>query len=148
MTYPMYNQYYPYTQKYDVIKVNGKNGAEAFQMQPNSQVLLLDETQPLVWLKTTDGAGYPTLKAYTITPYEEPKPLDMATLDERLENIEKRLEKYEQSYTTNTYDEHSKQQYPTSEEFDDGYERKSLSSDYRNVKNKSPNKTSARNGKK
>ena len=51
---------------YEVIRVNGRAGAEAFQMAPNSQVLLLDETAPIVWLKTTDGAGYPSLIPYDI----------------------------------------------------------------------------------
>lgn len=30
---------------YDIIKVKGQNGAEAFQMAPNSKVLLLDENE-------------------------------------------------------------------------------------------------------
>lgn len=33
---------------YDIIKVKGQNGAEAFQMAPNSKVLLLDENDPLI----------------------------------------------------------------------------------------------------
>ena len=38
-----------------VTRVNGKGGAEAFRMAPNSSVLLMDEHDPIVWLKTTDG---------------------------------------------------------------------------------------------
>lgn len=89
MYYPNY-QTYPqsYPQKHDVVKVNGRNGAEAFSMLPNSSVLLLDETQPLVWLKTTDGAGYPTLTPYTITPYEEKK-VDVQSFEERLSRLER-----------------------------------------------------------
>ena len=48
--------------KFEVIRVNGKNGAEAFQMPPNSSIILLDESAPLIWLKMTDGAGYPTIQ--------------------------------------------------------------------------------------
>ena len=80
-----YNTYYPnynnqfqqpsYNQnmmgKQEVVRVNGKNGAEAFQMLPNSSILLLDETAPIVWLKTTDGAGYPTIKPYDISPHQD-----------------------------------------------------------------------------
>lgn len=58
------------TQRQEVIRVNGKNGADAYQMAPNSSILLLDETAPIVWLKTTDGASYPTITGYTITPIE------------------------------------------------------------------------------
>ena len=46
-------------QRCQVIKVNGRNGADAFRMAADSSVLLLDENDPIVWLKTTDGAGYP-----------------------------------------------------------------------------------------
>lgn len=57
-------------QKQEVVRVNGKNGADAYQMAPNSSILLLDETAPIIWLKTTDGASYPTVTGYTITPLE------------------------------------------------------------------------------
>lgn len=84
-----------------IIKVNGRNGAEAYQMPPNSQVLLLDETQPLLWLKQTDGAGYPTLNAYDIKPHEE-KPLpDYKTLEERITRIEEVM-KNEPYYPNNS----------------------------------------------
>ena len=78
----MYNSYYPYlnnmalnnasfpNQKQEIVRVNGKNGADAYQMAPNSSILLLDETAPIIWLKTTDGASYPTVTGYTITPIE------------------------------------------------------------------------------
>ena len=92
----MYN-YYPNYQRHDIIRVNGKGGAEAYQLMPNSSVLLLDETQPLVWLKTTDGAGYPTLTPYTITPYEPEKPVDVKSLEERLARVERLLDESDYS---------------------------------------------------
>lgn len=56
---PMYNGYNNYRlPTYEVIKVNGRGGANAFQMGPNSSILLLDETDNIVWLAQTDGAGY------------------------------------------------------------------------------------------
>ena len=57
-------------------------------MAPNSQVLLLDETQPLIWLKQTDGAGYPVLTAYDIKPHEETPVPDMKNLEDRITKIE------------------------------------------------------------
>lgn len=75
-------------QKYDVVKVNGRNGADAFQMAPNSSVLLLDESAPIVWLKTTDGAGYATTTPYSITPYQPEKPVDVKSLEERITKLE------------------------------------------------------------
>ena len=53
---PYFNQQTQY-QRTEVVKVNGEGGAKAYQMPPNSSVLLLGETAPIVWLKTTDGAA-------------------------------------------------------------------------------------------
>lgn len=72
----------------EVVRVNGKGGAEAFQMAPNASILLLDETAPIVWLKTTDGAGYPTLTPYDIAPHKEQTPVDTRNLEERIARLE------------------------------------------------------------
>ena len=70
-------------------KVNGRGGAEAYQLAPNSSVLLLDTTAPMVWLVQTDGAGYKSLVAYDITPHEEEKPVDnFKSLEERIKKLE------------------------------------------------------------
>ena len=73
-----------------IVRVNGKPGAEAFQMAPNSEALLLDETAPIVWLKITDGAGYPRLIPYDITPHEEEQ-IDYQSFDERLKRLEEAI---------------------------------------------------------
>lgn len=78
--------------KQEIIKVNGKNGAEAFQMMPNSQALLLDETAPIVWLVQTDGAGYKTISAFDLTPHEEINTNDtIKSIEERLKKVEEQL---------------------------------------------------------
>lgn len=82
------NPYQPVT-KQEIIRVNGENGAKAYQMPPNSSALLLDETQPLIWLKQTDGAGYPTVTAYKIEPYT---PEATAAVSSDLERRVKKLE--------------------------------------------------------
>lgn len=58
-------------QRCEVVTVNGENGAQAYPLAPNSSALLLDESQPLVWLVKTDGAGYKTVSAFNITPHEQ-----------------------------------------------------------------------------
>ena len=64
---PMYNGYNNYRlPTYEVIKVNGRGGANAFQMGPNSSILLLDETDNVVWLAQTDGAGYKTVTPFSL----------------------------------------------------------------------------------
>lgn len=80
-----------HTNNNQIIKVNGKGGADAYQMPPNSQVLLLDETQPLLWLKQTDGAGYPSLTAYDIKPHEEMPVPDIKNIEQRITKIEEVL---------------------------------------------------------
>ena len=75
---------FPQYSKQEVIRVNGKNGAETYQLPPNSSILLLDESAPLVWLKTTDGAGYATVTAYDIAPHQEEVPVDTKLLENRI----------------------------------------------------------------
>ena len=96
---PQYNPYaypqiqYPQTapQKMEVTRVNGRGGAEAFVLAPNSSVVLLDESAPIIWLKTTDGAGYPTLTPYDIAPHKEPEAINtqnIQSLEERISRLE------------------------------------------------------------
>lgn len=83
------NQFYvPPAQRYEVIKVSGRNGAEAFQMAPNSSVILLDTNDALIWLKTTDGAGYPTLTPYSIAPYTPEPAINTNDLEARIKRLE------------------------------------------------------------
>ncbi len=73
---------------YDVIQVSGENGARAFQMGPNSSVLLADKEAAIVWLVCTDGAGYKTIMPYDITPHRAAPPVDLNNLETRLAQVE------------------------------------------------------------
>jgi len=100
----MQNAYaYPH---YDIIKVNGEAGAKSFKMSPNSSVLLLDETAPIVWLVQTDGGGYSTASPFSITPYQPQQPVDLNSLEERISRLEKNYE----SYTGNAKQSKKRQQ--------------------------------------
>lgn len=90
-----YNMSLPH---YDIIQVNGKQGVDAFQMGPNSKVLLLDETAPIVWFVQTDGAGYKTPTPYQLVPYQEPEPVNLNDIVERINKLEGKYEQL-QSYT-------------------------------------------------
>ena len=79
------------SQRMEIITVNGENGARAFQMPPNSRILLLDENAPLVWLAQTDGAGYKTVVAYNITPYQSESAPDYGSLETRVKRLEEML---------------------------------------------------------
>ena len=87
-----------YQQQTQVVRVNGENGARAYQMGPNSSALLLDESGNIVWLVTTDGAGYKTVGAYDITPHQQQMPAEYGDLETRI----KRLEEIVNGYTADT----------------------------------------------
>lgn len=100
--YPQPTPFMPQRQKHGVIRVHGEEGAKAFAMTANDEAILLDETQPVVWLKTTDGAGYPTVTGYSIAPFKtDPKVIDVQQPVEesfenkvlaRLEQLERKIE--------------------------------------------------------
>ena len=74
-----------------VVKVNGENGARAFQMGANSSALLLDESGALIWLVTTDGAGYKTVNPYDISPHREAPPPEYGELESRIKKLEEMI---------------------------------------------------------
>lgn len=57
-----------------LIRVTGIDGARAYQMQANSVVPLFDSDNDIMYIKSTDGAGFPTIKAYTFAPYDMTQP--------------------------------------------------------------------------
>lgn len=90
--YQSYIQPLQQAQTTNVVKVNGKPGAEAYQLGPNSSALLLDETAAMVWLVQTDGAGYKTSTAYDIIPHKEVKQEDMfKKLEDRITKLEDKV---------------------------------------------------------
>ena len=102
-TYPNYGVMgqQNYLQRQEVVRVNGRNGANAYQMAPNSSILLLDETAPIIWLKTTDGASYPTVTGYTITPIETQT---TGTASADYSALEKRIAKLEEAFNARKSD--------------------------------------------
>lgn len=90
---------YGYTQQYQqipqpmqpaqqVVRVNGEPGARAYQIGANSSALLLDESGTMVWLVTSDGAGYRSVSAYDITPHQAAQAPDFGTLENRIARLE------------------------------------------------------------
>lgn len=84
-------------QRKTVDRVNGKNGADMYQMAPESSVLLLDEYNPMVWFIQTDSAGYKTIIPYDIKPHEEEPLPDAKSIDERLNGFDERLRVIEEA---------------------------------------------------
>lgn len=44
------------------VYVTGLEGAKAYQLPPNSEMPLFNSTGDVMYIKTTDGAGFPTIK--------------------------------------------------------------------------------------
>lgn len=77
--------------RYEIIQVNGENGAKAFMMAPNSSALLMDTTAPIIWLCQSDGAGYHTQTPFRIEPFKPDAPVDVRSLEDRIARLEARL---------------------------------------------------------
>ena len=94
---PMVNPYLgvqrPFQQppRQDVVKVNGENGARAFPMGANSSAMLLDESGTIVWLVTTDGAGYKSVAPFDITPHETAPAPNFSDLETRISRLEEMM---------------------------------------------------------
>lgn len=94
----MYNpyQFNPYQfapaqqvqQRTEIARVNGEAGANAYNLAPNSSILLLDEMNPIIYLKTTDSGGYPSVIAYQIAPYQKEEQTDIKSLESRIARLE------------------------------------------------------------
>ena len=82
-----------------IIQVNGKAGAEALQMSPNSSVYVQDSTQgDRIFLCMTDGAGYKTVRGI-IGVFEEEQEKQqqetaIASLEARIKALEGKIDEY------------------------------------------------------
>lgn len=95
----MQQQQHTPSSRQEVIKVNGENGANAINLAPNSSLLALDMSGSLVWLVTTDGAGYKTVSPFDISPHEETPAPDFASLESRIEALERMMNDAKHSAT-------------------------------------------------
>ena len=91
----------PPLQPQQVVQVNGKASVDQLKLAPNSSLLAMDTTAPIVWLVKTDSIGAIQAVAYDITPHIEKPPVDVNALEERLIAIETMLmEKKNESNVT------------------------------------------------
>ena len=74
-----------------IIQANGKASIDALRMAPNSSVLIMDTTAPMVWMCVSDGIGNVSATAYDIAVHKEPEPINVNDIDARLSAIEKTL---------------------------------------------------------
>lgn len=104
----MYQQFNPYgfqqpqlqPQQQQIPKVHGREGANAYTLAANSSVLLMDESEPIVWMVMTDAAGYKTVTPFDVKQHEEPKPVtqsDFQSFEDTMNSFDARIKKLEES---------------------------------------------------
>lgn len=74
-----------------VIQVDGRASIDTLQMSPNSSILIMDKSQPIVWLCVSDGLGKVTASAYDIMPHQDTPPVDVNALEQRISALETML---------------------------------------------------------
>jgi len=78
-----------------IIQVNGKASVDTIQLAPNSSVLLMDTTSPIVWMCVSDGVGKVSATAYDITVHKDKPPIDVESIEQRISNVEKIISEME-----------------------------------------------------
>ena len=112
----MYNMYQPYQQypqyagyqgmmtqqqqaaqlpPQQIVQVNGKASVDTIKMAPNSSILVMDKSAPIVWLCVSDGVGNVTAMAYDIKEHKDEPPIDTVSIEKRLTAIESTLAEME-----------------------------------------------------
>lgn len=76
-----------------IIQVNGKASVDTIQLAPNSSVLVMDTSAPMVWLCVSDGVGKVTATPYDIIEHKEKPPVDTASLEQRVTAVENFINK-------------------------------------------------------
>lgn len=89
------NSFTTQVQQNNLIRVTGIDGAKAYQMSPNSSVALFDSDSDIMYVKTTDGAGFPTIRTFRFEPVEDvPKVQDAYITRDEFDALKQEVEKY------------------------------------------------------
>lgn len=95
MTYPNYLN--AFAKPYNALtQVSGIEGAKAYQMPPNSVAALFHNDEDVFFVKTTDGAVFPSIRAFRFEEIEAESARD-AGLRREVDAMRKELENVEQS---------------------------------------------------
>lgn len=93
MPYYQNPQIQPQRAENNLIRVTGIEGAKAYQMGANSCIALFDSGNDVFYVKTTDGAGFPTIRTFRFEPVDSAEPVttDQVTRED--------LERFKQEVT-------------------------------------------------
>ena len=54
-----------------IVRVNGYQGAQAYQMGANAAAVLFDANEDIFYKKITDGAGFASIEIYSYAPAQK-----------------------------------------------------------------------------
>lgn len=95
-----------FQQPLKIPKVTGREGANAYDMPADSEILLLDQNDPIVWLVQTDSARLKTITPFDIALHEDEEKKAMSSIEERLSKLEEMMKKHgEPDYVDVTFTE-------------------------------------------
>lgn len=93
--FSQFQQTQPQIQTQNLIRVNGIDGAKAYQMTPNSTVALFDSNEDIMYVKSTDGAGFPQIRRFKFVEMQESQTKQAENVDfvsrEEFENFKKEI---------------------------------------------------------
>lgn len=87
----------PALQPQQIIQVNGKASVDTIQLAPNSSLLAMDTTAPIVWMCVSDGVGKVSATAYDITVHKDKPPIDVEDIEQRISRVEKIVAEWKES---------------------------------------------------
>lgn len=75
------NQIAPQQPVSGLTRVTGMDGAKAYQMPPNSVVALFDDASDIFYVKSTDGAGFPTIRVFDFFEHKQDQVVPQQTMN-------------------------------------------------------------------
>jgi len=93
----------PVLQPQQIIQVSGKASVDTIQLAPNSSLLAMDTTAPIVWMCVSDGVGKVSATPYDIKVHEEKPPVDVESIEQRISNVEKIISELEEKVSAKSY---------------------------------------------
>lgn len=106
---PNYQPYQPQIQRQQIIRVTGIDGAKAYQLGPNSTIALFDQNEDIFYVKSTDGAGFPTIKTFAFTPLQPQSDKDQFVTRKEFEQLKELLLNGKQSIRKQSKQESTEQ---------------------------------------
>ena len=92
----------------ELIRVNGLQGAQTYQMAPNSTVALFDGNSDIMYIKQTDGAGFGNIRKFSFTEILDNQQVSPPSNDfvsrEEFENFKKEMMDYGKQFVQQDLD--------------------------------------------